>query len=189
MWQRYAVVQTGLKRSLLVAGELEAALQGNVLSPRTLSLFYATDFYDQLENTIIPALRAGLVVIADRYVYTLMARAIIRGAEPSWVEAIYRMAVVPDLVLSLQVSPKVLVERTFQARYQLDYWESGMDMGLSRDWFTSFLKYQRKLRLELKKMEERYGFEVINAGRSARSVDRDLKAKIATILDGFSDSE
>ncbi|HNQ77311.1 MAG TPA: thymidylate kinase [Acidobacteriota bacterium] len=185
----YAVVQTGLKRSLLVAEELEAALQGNVLSPRTLSLFYATDFYDQLENTIIPALRAGLVVIADRYVYTLMARAIIRGAEPSWVEAIYRMAVVPDLVLSLQVSPKVLVERTFQAHYQLDYWESGMDMGLSRDWFTSFLKYQRKLRLELKKMEERYGFEVINAGRSARSVDRDLKAKIATILDGFSDSE
>jgi len=185
----YAVVQTGLKRSLLVAEELEAALQGNVLSPRTLSLFYATDFYDQLENTIIPALRAGLVVLADRYVYTLMARAVIRGAEPAWVESIYRMAVVPDMVLSLYVSPKVLVERTFQSHQQLDYWESGMDMGLSRDWFTSFMKYQRRLRLEFKRMEERFGFEVINANRTARSIDRDLKAKIATILDGFNDKE
>ena len=185
----YAVVQTGLKRSLLVAEELETALQGNVLSPRTLSLFYATDFYDQLENTMIPALRAGLVVLADRYVYTLMARAVIRGSEPAWVESIYRMAVVPDMVLSLYVSPKVLVERTFQSHQQLDYWESGMDMGLSRDWFTSFMKYQRRLRLEFKKMEEKFGFEVINANRTARSIDRDLKAKIATILDGFDDKE
>lgn len=178
----YAVVQTGLKRSTLVADELEKALEGNVLSPRTLSLFYATDFYDQLENSIIPALRAGFIVLADRYIYTLMARAIIRGAEPGWIESIYQMAIVPDLVLYLSVSPQVLVERTFQSRQQLDYWESGMDMGLSRDWFTSFLKYQRRMKQEFAKMEKKYKFEVINANRTASSIDRELKMRISGVL-------
>lgn len=181
----YAVVQTGLKRSLLVAEELEQALQGNVLSPRTLNLFYATDFYDQLENTIIPALRAGFIVLADRYIYTLIARAVIRGAEPSWIESNYSMALVPDMILYLSVSPKILVERTFEAHSQLDYWESGMDLGVSRDWFTSFLRYQRKMRMAFKQMSGKYGFEIINANRTPKNVDKDLKAKIGTILDGY----
>lgn len=180
----YPVVCTGLKRSILVANELELALKGNVLSPRTLTLFYATDFYDQLENVIIPSLRAGFIVLADRYIYTLMARAIIRGAEREWIEAIYEMAIIPDLVLYLSVSPSVLVERTFQAHQQLDYWESGMDLGFSKDWFTSFLKYQRKMRLEFKKMEKKFEFEIVNANRTPKSVDRDLKARIARVLNG-----
>ncbi len=180
----YPVVCTGLKRSILVANELELALKGNVLSPRTLTLFYATDFYDQLENVIIPSLRAGFIVLADRYIYTLMARAIIRGAEREWIEAIYEMAIIPDLVLYLSVSPSVLVERTFQAHQQLDYWESGMDLGFSKDWFTSFLKYQRKMRLEFKKMEKKFQFEIVNANRTPKSVDRDLKARIARVLNG-----
>ncbi|MFB3851400.1 MAG: dTMP kinase [Acidobacteriota bacterium] len=179
----YPVVQTGLKRSLLVADELESALQGNVLSPRTLTLFYATDFYDQLENVIIPSLRAGFIVLADRYIYTLMARAVIRGAEREWIESIYEMAIIPDLVLYLSVSPSVLVERTFQAHQQLDYWESGMDLGYSKDWFTSFLKYQRRMRLEFIKMEKKFKFEIINANRTPKSVDRDLKARIARVID------
>lgn len=179
----YAVVQTGLKRSFLVAEELEQALRGNVLSPRTLTLFYATDFYDQLENIIIPALKAGFIVLADRYIYTLMARAIIRGAERDWIEAIYEMAVVPDLVLYLSVTPSVLVERTFEAHRELDYWESGMDLGYSKDWFTSFMKYQRRMRLEFRKLEKKYNFVVINANRGPKFVDRDLKAKISKILD------
>lgn len=179
----YPVVQTGLKRSFLVANELEVALQGNVLSPRTLTLFYATDFYDQLENVIIPSLKAGFIVLADRYIYTLMARAIIRGAEREWIESIYEMAIVPDLVLYLSVSPSLLVERTFQAHQQLDYWESGMDLDFSKDWFTSFLKYQRRMRLEFKKMEKKYKFEIVNANRTPKSVDKDLKARIARVID------
>ncbi|MCX7830251.1 MAG: thymidylate kinase, partial [Acidobacteria bacterium] len=151
--------------------------------PRTLTLFYATDFYDQLENVIIPSLRAGFIVLADRYIYTLMARAITRGAEREWIESIYEMAIVPDLVLYLSVSPSLLVERTFQAHQQLDYWESGMDLGYSKDWFTSFLKYQRRMRLEFKKMEKKFKFEIINANRTPKSVDRDLKVRIARILD------
>ncbi len=181
--QGYAVEQVGLKRSTLVGPELEQAKQGNVLSPRTLSLFYATDFFDQLENRIVPALRAGFVVLADRYIYTLMARDIARGAEPEWVSSIYSLALVPDAVFYLMVSLRTLVERTFQSHADLDYWESGMDCGLSRDWFQSFVKYQRRMRTEFIRMQKQYGFVPINANRSVITVQKDLKAHIQQVLD------
>jgi dTMP kinase len=180
--QGYAVAQVGLKRSTLVGAELERAKEGNVLSPRTLSLFYATDFYDQFENRIVPALRAGFVVLADRYIYTLMARDIVRGAEPDWVASVYSMALVPDAVFYLVVSLNTLVERTFQSHLELDYWESGMDCGLSRDWFQSFVRYQKKIRNEFIKMQKQYGFQAVNANRAIPAVDRDLKVRIQQVL-------
>jgi len=179
----YAVAQVGLKRSTLVSRELETAKQGNVLSPRTLSLFYATDFYDQMENRIVPALRAGFIVLADRYIYTLMARDIVRGARPEWVESVYSMALVPDVVFSFVVSSRTLVERTFQKNSRLDYWESGMDTGLSRDWFECHMKYQRRMRAEFNRMEKRYGFERVNANRSIRTLDIDLKKRVQKLLE------
>src|SRR5678815_5570088 len=103
----YPTANVGLKRSSLVSRELEAAMQGNILGTRTLSLFYATDFADQLENLIIPALRSGFVVLADRYIYTLMARAIVRGVDPEWIRDVYSIALVPDAVFYLTVSPKI----------------------------------------------------------------------------------
>jgi dTMP kinase len=181
--QGYGVAQVGLRRSTLVGPELEQAKQGNILSPRTLGLFYATDFYDQLENRIIPALRAGFVVLSDRYIYTLMARAIVRGAEPEWVASVYAMAIVPDAVFYMTVSFTTLVQRTFQAHSELDYWESGMDCGLSRGWFQSFVRYQRKIRSEFFKMQKKYGFELVNANRSVAAVDRDLRGRIQLVLD------
>jgi len=180
--QGYAVAQVGLKRSTLVGAELERAKEGNVLSPRTLSLFYATDFYDQFENRIVPALRAGFVVLADRYIYTLMARDIVRGAEPGWVASVYSMALVPDAVFYLVVSLNTLVERTFQSHLELGYWESGMDCGLSRDWFQSFVRYQKKIRNEFLKMQKLYGFQAVNANRAIPAVDRDLKVRIQQVL-------
>lgn len=181
--QGYAVAQVGLKRSSLVGPELEQAKQGNILSPRTLSLFYATDFYDQLENRIVPSLRAGFVVLADRYIYTLIARAIVRGADPEWVASVYSMAIVPDAVFYMTASFTTLVQRTFQAHTELDYWESGMDCGLSRDWFQSFVRYQRRIRSEFFKMQKKYAFELVNANRSIAAVDRDLKGRIQLVLD------
>jgi dTMP kinase len=181
--QGYGVAQVGLRRSTLVGAELEQAKRGNILSPRTLGLFYATDFYDQLENRILPALRAGFVVLADRYIYTLMARAIVRGAEPAWVTSIYAMALVPDAVFYLTVAFPTLVQRTFQAHAELDYWESGMDCGLSRDWFQSFVRYQRRIRSEFFKMQTKYGFELVNASRSIAAVARDLRGRIHLVLD------
>jgi dTMP kinase len=181
--QGHAVSQVGLTRSTLVGSELDKAKQGNVLSPRTLSLFYATDFYDQLENRIVPALRAGFVVLADRYIYTLMARAIVRGAEPEWLASVYSMAIIPDAVFYMTVSLTTLVQRTFQSHIELDYWESGMDCGLSRDWFQSFVRYQRKIRSEFFKMQKKYAFEQVNGNRSIAAVDRDLRGRIQLVLD------
>jgi dTMP kinase len=180
----YAVVQTGLLRSPIVGPALEAAKQGNVLSPRTMSLFYATDFYDQLENTIVPALRAGYIVLADRYIYTLQARDLVRGADPEWVESLYSMAIVPDAVFFLMASSRNLVERTLTANQLLDYWESGMDIGMSRNWFESFIRYQRKLRVEFKKLQERYGLEIVDANRSVNAIQNGLRAHIETVLHG-----
>src|SRR6476659_7971549 len=138
----HATVQVGLKHSTLVSEELEQAQQGNILSRITLSLFYATDFADQLENIILPALKAGFIVLADRYIYTLMARDMVRGMEENWLRNLYGIALEPDAVFYLHVTPEELVQRTFAKNTALDYWESGMDIGLSRDMFDSFMKYQ-----------------------------------------------
>lgn len=178
----YGTVNVGLKRSTLVAEELEAAQQGNILSHTTRSLFYATDFADQLENNIIPALRAGFVVIADRYIYTLMARDIVRGANPTWVKSLYSIALKPDAVFYLRVSPQTLVERNFRKNATLNYWESGMDIGLSRDMFESFMKFQRLILAEFRRMQAEYGFTIINGNRRARAIHAELRAKVQEIL-------
>jgi len=178
----YPVAQVGLKRSQLVGSELEEAKGGNVLSPRTMSLFYATDFFDQLENRIVPALRAGSVVLADRYIYTPMARDRVRGADPDWLASLYSMALVPDAVFYFQVSTRTLVDRTLASHGGLDYWESGMDLGLSRDWFGSFVRYQRRMNQEFRILRKQYGFEVINANRRVATVHEELKERVRRVL-------
>src|SRR5690242_2646939 len=182
----YPTANVGLKRSMLVSRELEQAMRGNILGTRTLSLFYATDFADQLENSIIPALRAGFIVLADRYIYTLMARAIVRGVEPAWIRDVYSIALVPDAVFYLAVSPKILVERNLRKHAALDYWESGMDMHRSSNMYASFIEYQRQIQKEFKAMQQHYGFETINGNRSLRAIQHELQAKIEVILNGKS---
>ena len=178
----YPVAQVGLKRSQLVGSELEEAKGGNVLSPRTMSLFYATDFFDQLENRIVPALRAGSVVLADRYIYTPMARDRVRGADADWLASLYSKALVPDAVFYFQVSTRTLVDRTLASHAGLDYWESGMDLGLSRDWFGSFVRYQRRMNQEFRILRKQYGFEVINANRRVATVHEELKERVRRVL-------
>ena len=178
----FAVRLMGLRRSNLVSEELEAAKQGNVLTRTTLSLFYATDFFDQLVNEIIPALRAGLIVIADRYIYTLMTRDTVRGADREWLRNLYSPALVPDAVFYFRVSAAQLIERNFQKNSTLDYWESGMDLGLSRDMFDSFVKYQRILQTEFQRLQKEYKFEVVNGNRMVESVQQDLRKKIGRML-------
>jgi len=178
-----AVGVVGLRRSSLVAPELEKAKQGNVLTSTTMRLFYATDFYDQLENQITPWLKAGMVVLADRYIYTLMARAIVRGTDRDWVDSLYSGAIIPDAIFYLKVSPQVLVERNFMKNPSLDYWESGMDTALSTDMFESFVKYQRMIRREFQRMEREHGFITINGNRSARSIAREIQLRTEEILE------
>lgn len=180
--QGHAVVEVGLRRSELVAPELDEARRGNTLSPRTMSLFYATDFYDQLENRIVPALRAGTVVLADRYIYTLMARDLVRGADPEWVRNMYSRAIVPDACFYLQASPQTLIDHRLENHRGLDYWESGMDLGLSRDWHDSFLLYQRRMRKAFQQLRQAYGLQVIDANRNVPVVHRDLQDGIRTVI-------
>ncbi len=182
----YPTVNVGLKRSMLVSRELEQAMRGNILGTRTLSLFYATDFADQLENVIIPALRSGFVVLADRYIYTLMARAIVRGVDPAWIRDVYSIALVPDAVIYLAVSPKILVERNLRKHNVLDYWESGMDMHRTSNMYSSFIEYQRLIQKEFKAMQKLYEFDTVDGNRSPRSIQHELRAKIDHILNGKS---
>ena len=177
-------VQVGLKRSTLVSEELNRAQNGNVLSHTTLSLFYATDFADQLENVILPALKAGFIVLADRYIYTLMARDQVRGMNEAWLKNLYGIAPVPDAVFYLSVEPEELIQRNLAKNATLDYWESGLDLGLSRDVFDSFLKYQVQMGETFRRLQKTYRLEIIDANRPATAVNKDLKKKIRAILDG-----
>ncbi len=177
----HATVNVGLRRSTLVSAELQEAKQGNVLGEITRSLFYATDFADQLENRIIPAMKAGFIVLADRYIYTLMARDIARGADRDWVRSLYGIALVPDLVIYVKVSPAQLIERNLRKNATLDYWESGMDLGLSRDSFDSFIRYQRLIQKEFALMQAEYGFATVNGNLSIRSVAREISSRVMEI--------
>jgi dTMP kinase len=180
----HATVQVGLKRSTLVSEELELAKQGNILGHITMSLFYATDFADQLENIILPALKAGFMVLADRYIYTPMVRDLVRGLDEEWLLNLYGVAVVPDAVFYLTVSSEALVQRNFAKNHTLDYWESGMDLGLSRDMFDSFVKYQGLVQKQFRQLERRHGFTTVDGEQPVDAVTRALQAKIETILRG-----
>ncbi len=180
----HATVQVGLKRSTLVSEELAQAQEGNILSRTTLSLFYATDFADQLENIILPALTAGLIVLADRYIYTLMARDMVRGMDEAWLKNLYGIALEPDAVFYLNVSSEELVQRNFAKNASLDFWESGMDLGLSRDMFDSFLKYQNAMAQTFRYLQTTYGFTIVDGLRSAEAVNAELRKKIGAVLAG-----
>jgi dTMP kinase len=178
----HATVQVGLSRSTLVSEELEQAKHGNILSHTTMSLFYATDFADQLENIILPGLRAGFMVLADRYIYTLMVRDLVRGMDEAWLRNLYGIALVPDTVFYLNVSPEELVQRNFSKTHSLDYWESGMDLGLSRDMFDSFLKYQALVGKQFQRLQATYGFTMVDAHRSVNEINLELRKKISAVL-------
>jgi dTMP kinase len=180
----HATVQVGLKRSTLVSEELDQAQQGNILSHTTLSLFYATDFADQLENIILPGLRAGLMVLADRYIYTLMVRDMVRGMDEAWLKNLYGIALAPDVVFYLNVQPQELVERNFAKNQALDFWESGMDLGLSRDMFDCFLQYQSLVAAKFREIQSTYGFTIVDGHRSPEEINIELRRRIQAVLEG-----
>ncbi|MGA6991431.1 MAG: thymidylate kinase [Nitrososphaeraceae archaeon] len=178
----HAVATTGLRRSELIGEGILEAKRNFVLGRRTLSLFYAADFADQLENKIIPALRAGYIVLADRYIFTLMARDAVRRISRTWSHALYGFALKPDLVFYLDVDPNELIHRVFQKNLSLDYYESGADVGLSEDMFESFIMYQNMLAKEFQRMQKRYGLIPINGNRTIEEINADLLKRIGDFL-------
>ena len=178
----HAVITTGLKRSELIGAGILEAKHKLPLGKKTLALFYAADFADQLEHKIVPALHAGYVVLADRYIYTLMARSSVRGIGRPWSHDLFGFAIKPDLVFYLDVPPEELFHRVFQKYGTLDYYESGADMGLSDDLYESFVIYQRSIAKEFRVMEEKYGIVRVDGGRTIPEVNADLQRRIDSYL-------
>ena len=177
----YAVSDTGLRRGALCGPGLDAAKQGHTLGPRTLSLFYATDMSDRLENQIIPALKAGFIVLSDRYFYSIIARDVVRGADPTWARSLYGFALVPDMTLYLRADVPTLVTRIVHGR-GFNYWESGMDIRCADNLYDSFCVYQSKLIEQFDRMAVEYNFVTIDAMRPVQAINDDLRRNIRDLF-------
>ena len=177
----HAVMDTGLTRSALAGKGLKRAKEGNTLNLITFTLFYATDFADRLENQIIPALRAGFIVLTDRYIYSQIARAVVRGADQGWARDLFGIALVPSAIFYLKADIEHLVPRVAFNR-GFDYWESGMDMNLGRDMYESFCRYQQRLLESFDHMAEFYGFKQVDANGPVDEVFEKLKRRLRTVL-------
>jgi len=179
--QGYGVITTGWTRSSLMSKTIEIAKQGNILDLWSLSLLYATDFADRLEHQIIPALRSGFIVLADRYIYTAFARTVVRGGDQGWIRDVFGFAVVPDLVCYLRIDAETLALRVLESN-GMNFWESGMDLRLGTDLYDSFRKYQTLMIEEFDKMAEEFKFEVVDARKPLEDIQDFLRAKIEPLL-------
>ena len=179
----YAVLDTGLVRSELAGPGIKRAKQGHTLDPITLNLFYATDFWDRLERQIVPALRAGMVALVDRYIFSLIARASVRGVSREWMEQLYGFALVPDRTIYLDVDVEHLLPRVLMRGF--DFWESGLDFLGEQDVFRSFEIYQAELLAEFLRLAEDHGFEVVDARSSIAGVFDVLRGHVQDAVRGM----
>ncbi len=184
--QSYGVMVSEWKTSKFIADAINDAKERNLLNATTFSLLYAADFADRLENIILPALKAGFVVILDRYVYTAYARDVVRGHDINWLKNLYEYAPEPDMVFYLDVPVEILLKRIIGTT-GLDYWESGRDIGLSSDFYKSFQIYQGKCLDEYQKMIKEYGFISIDGTLSEKEIHKKIVNKVKTILDIVND--
>jgi dTMP kinase len=177
----YAVINTGLRRSDLAGRGIERAKRGNTLDPLTLNLLYATDFCDRMERQILPALRAGMVALVDRYVFSLIARARVRGLTIEWVENLYGFALIPDLVIYLDIDIKHLVPRVLSTT-GFDYWESGQDYLPGPDVYFNFVEHQTRLLAEFRRLAREHAFQTVDARGPVADVFRALSEIIEPVV-------
>ncbi|MBI1876561.1 MAG: thymidylate kinase [Acidobacteria bacterium] len=179
--QGYGVVETGWTRSPLMKPTIELAKASNTLNKLTFVLLYATDFADRLEKEIVPALKAGFIVLADRYIFTALARGALRGIDKNWLRNLYGFAIVPHLVFYLKVDVDTLIRRVLESS-GMDYWESGMDLKLGDDIYDSFRTYQNKLLREYTGLAEEFGFRVVDARQPIELIQNQLRQQIGAFL-------
>ena len=141
-----------------------------------------SDFADRLEKEIIPALKAGFVVLSDRYIFTALARAGVRGVDRQWLRNLYGFAIAPHMVFYLNIDVKTLIGRVLESR-GMDYWESGMDMKLGDDIYESFRAYQQKLLREYSSMADEFHFRVVDARRSIDHIQQELRKQVGAFLE------
>jgi dTMP kinase len=178
----HGVTRTEWKSSALISKVIDKAKDKNALNTITFSLLYATDLAERLNNVILPALQAGLIVIADRYYYTAFSRDVVRGADPTWVRKLYDFAVEPDLVFYLRMPLDPLLRRIITTRGGLDFYESGRDIGMSTDLYQSFKLYQSQIVFEYERMAEEYDFHIIDSSAPIDQVQKALRKEIGKLV-------
>jgi dTMP kinase len=178
----FAVQTSGLRRSNLVGQDIDELLAKNAVTRLTLSLMYATDFFDQVEHRVLPALRSGTVVLADRFIFTLIARGVVRGINRDYISGLYAMALRPHLTFWLNVRPETAFGREFKKAQAISYWEAGRDMSLSHDLFWSFIRYQTMIKREFEVMAKRHGFIELDGEASVSTVNKQLRQRIGEQL-------
>ena len=178
----FAVQTSGLRRSNLVGRDIDELLAKNAVTRLTLALMYATDFFDQLEHRIVPALRSGTVVLADRFIFTLIARSVVRGINRDYLTGLYAMALRPHLTFWLNVRPETAFAREFKKAQAISYWEAGRDMSLSHDLYWSFVRYQTMIKREFEVMAKKSGFIELDGEGSVSTVNKQLRQRVGEHL-------
>jgi dTMP kinase len=172
----YCVFFSEWNSSPLVKDTTKIGKKKQMLTPTTFSLIHATDLADRIERHIIPPLKAGAIVLADRYIYTAFARDGSRGVSPKWVRDLYRFAVKPNVAFYFRVPLEVSLKRILGARAGLKYYEAGLDLGLSNDIEESFRIFQGMIRDRYEEMVEEFGLTVIDATRSIEEQQNEVRA-------------
>jgi dTMP kinase len=180
----HRVSVTEWNSSRLVKAATKAGKKKNALTPMTFSLLHATDFADRLLYKIVPPLKAGMIVLADRYAYTAFARDTARGVHPRWVRSLYSFAVRPDLAMYFRVPIDVSIDRLLARRMKLKFYEAGMDLGLSSNAVESFRLFQSRVLEDYDRLIDEYGLRVIDASGSITDQQHVVRKLVAGHLDG-----
>jgi dTMP kinase len=178
----FSVQTSGLRRSNLVGRDIDQLLAKNAVTRLTLALMYSTDFFDQIEHRIVPSLKSGAVVLADRYVFTLIARGVVRGINRDYLGGLYAMALRPHLTFWLNVRPETAFGREFRKAQAISYWEAGRDMSLSHDLYWSFIRYQTMIKREFEAMAKKHSFIELDGEANVPTVNKLLRQRIADHL-------
>ena len=185
MAQGYRVHFTEWNSSLLVRRSMRRGKKKDLLTPTTFSLLHAVDFADRLTYQIVPPLKAGMIVLADRYVYTAFARDVARGVHADWVREVYGFAPRPDLTFYFRVPIEVSLQRLLTGRTKLKYHEAGMDVGLATDPVESFRLFQGRVLDNYDQVTEEFGLRVIDAGADIPSQQQIVRHAVDEMLTGY----
>jgi dTMP kinase len=181
----YSVYFSEWNSSLLVKSTTKAAKKSKTFTPTTFSVLQCTDFADRWENSIYPLLKAGVIVLADRYAFTAFARDVARGVDPDWVRNMYSFAIQPDAALFFRVPLDVAVERITSARAKLKFYEAGMDLNLSENINESFKLFQGRILAEYDKMVNEFGLTLIDGTLPVKEQQKQVRRIVRGILRGW----
>lgn len=179
----YPVVFSEWNSSPIVRATTSRGKKRQLLTPLTFSLIHATDFTDRVEREIIPSLKAGAIVLADRYVFTAFARDVARGVDPGWVRSLYRHAPVPACAFYFRVPLEVALKRILSGRPKLKWYEAGMDLGLHTDPHECYRRFQSRILAEYEALVEEYGLRVMDASLPIEVQQRSMRNVIAPHLE------